>query len=69
MSDPDDTDKTPACTPEAKRSSGELRLADPDCPKCEGSGIVRLGVCSLCHGERKVKLSVATDWILHGDKS
>lgn len=67
MSDPDDTDKTPACTPEAKRSSGELRLSDPDCPKCEGSGVDRIAVCGLCHGEGKVKLSVATDWILHGD--
>lgn len=68
MSNPDDTDKTPTATPDAKRSSGELRLTDPDCPKCEGIGVAGDSVCGLCHGNRKVKMSVATDWILHGDK-
>lgn len=74
MSNPDDTDRTPAATPAAKRSSGELRLLLTECPKCEGSGVMADNrpirnspddePCSLCNGGQKVAHSIAVDYIL-----
>lgn len=63
MPSPDDTDKTPACTPNSKKSSGTFRPLLTDCPKCDGRGYIG-AVCDLCNGGRKVGHAIAVDWIL-----
>lgn len=58
MSDPDD--KTPAHTPNAKRSSAQHAFDLQDCPCCLLRGFSM--TCECCGGGRKVTRETAEGW-------
>lgn len=75
IDDRDEDDATPVAAPEAKKrfplrrpSSASMQAVNPneihECPKCSATG----APCTLCKRTGKVKLTVATDYILNGNE-
>lgn len=63
---PDDEDKTPVESPEARRrSSSATKIGIVPCPKCKRDARVD---CDLCSNGRMVAVDSAIQWTMeHGD--